>query len=211
MARRRRSSGSPPRSSWTPWRRRMCFPATPPRPSVRSRPAAGRLFRGAQNFLTDVATNKGMPRQVIPRRSRSAADLAATPGKVVLQRADRALQYALQNRDPNHEVPLLCSPPWINKYYVMDLAPKRSFIEWAGSTGTLCRDQRRNADMSMRDVTLDDSPSSTGRWPRSGRSRGSPVPVRSTSSALPRRHAHGDAKGAPREDGGASRSFRKRY
>ena len=34
-----------------------------------------------------------------------------------------------------HAVPLLCSPPWINKYYIMDLAPGRSFVEWAVKHG----------------------------------------------------------------------------
>ncbi len=34
-----------------------------------------------------------------------------------------------------HEIPLLCSPPWINKYYIMDLAPGRSFVEWAVQHG----------------------------------------------------------------------------
>ena len=44
------------------------------------------------------------------------------------------LQYEPQT-DQVHEAPLLCSPPWINKYYIMDLAPERSFIEWAVQHG----------------------------------------------------------------------------
>jgi len=56
-----------------------------------------------------------------------------------------------------HEVPLLCSPPWINKYYIMDLAPKRSFIEWAVQHGrTVFAISYRNPDESMADTTLDD-------------------------------------------------------
>jgi polyhydroxyalkanoate synthase len=51
----------------------------------------------------------------------------------------------------------LCSPPWINKYYIMDLAPGRSFIEWAVDHGhTVFSISYRNPDESMRDVTLDD-------------------------------------------------------
>ncbi len=40
------------------------------------------------------------------------------------------IQYAPQTKKV-HAVPLLASPPWINKYYIMDLAPGRSFLEWA--------------------------------------------------------------------------------
>ena len=115
------------------------------------------LVRGARNFLTDVATNKGMPRQVDRGAFTIGQDLAATPGKVVFRNdLIELLQYAPQTKTV-HEVPLLCSPPWINKYYVMDLAPKRSFIEWAVQHGhTVFAISYRNADVSMRDVTLDD-------------------------------------------------------
>jgi len=52
---------------------------------------------------------------------------------------------------------LLASPPWINKYYVMDLAPGRSFLEWAvAHKRTVFAISYRNPDASMRDVTLDD-------------------------------------------------------
>jgi polyhydroxyalkanoate synthase len=54
-------------------------------------------------------------------------------------------------------VPLLASPPWINKYYVMDLAPGRSFIEWAVThRRTVFAISYRNPDSSMSHVTLED-------------------------------------------------------
>jgi polyhydroxyalkanoate synthase len=56
-----------------------------------------------------------------------------------------------------HAVPVLASPPWINKYYVMDLAPGRSFLEWAVQhERTVFAISYRNPDASMRGVTLDD-------------------------------------------------------
>jgi polyhydroxyalkanoate synthase len=117
----------------------------------------GSLVRGARNFLTDVATNKGMPRQVERGAFTVGTDLAATAGKVVFRNdLIELLQYAPQS-ETVYEVPLLCSPPWINKYYVMDLAPQRSFIEWAVQHGhTVFAISYRNADASMRGVTLDD-------------------------------------------------------
>src|SRR5436305_5713955 len=66
------------------------------------------------------------------------------------------LQYKTQT-DQVRTTPLLCSPPWINKYYVMDLAPKRSFVEWAVQHGhTVFAVSYRNPAETMRGVTLDD-------------------------------------------------------
>ncbi len=115
------------------------------------------LVRGARNFLTDLATNEGMPRQVDREAFTIGKDLAATPGKVVFRNdLIELLQYAPQT-ETVYEVPLLFSPPWINKYYVMDLAPQRSFVEWAVQHGhTVFAISYRNPDASMSDVTLDD-------------------------------------------------------
>ena len=84
-------------------------------------------------------------------------NLAATPGKVVFRNELMELiQYAPQTPEV-HAVPMLASPPWINKYYIMDLAPGRSFIEWAVQhERTVFAISYRNPDESMRGVTLDD-------------------------------------------------------
>jgi polyhydroxyalkanoate synthase len=84
-------------------------------------------------------------------------NLAATPGKVVYRNdLMELIQYAPQT-PTTFAVPLLCSPPWINKYYIMDLAPGRSFIEWAIKHGhTTFAISYRNPDASMRNVSMDD-------------------------------------------------------
>jgi polyhydroxyalkanoate synthase len=84
-------------------------------------------------------------------------NLAATPGKVVFRNdLMELIQYAPQTPQV-HAIPVLASPPWINKYYVMDLAPGRSFIEWAVQhQRTVFAISYRNPDAAMSGVTLDD-------------------------------------------------------
>ena len=66
------------------------------------------------------------------------------------------IQYA-PTTETVHEIPLLFSPPWINKYYVMDLAPGRSLVQWAVDHGhTVFLISYRNPDESMRTVGMDD-------------------------------------------------------
>jgi polyhydroxyalkanoate synthase len=90
------------------------------------------LVRGAQNMLKDMrrTTKAGPPRSTI-RASSSGINMAATPGAVVYRNElIELIQYDAQTEQV-HEVPLLFCPPWINKYYIMDLAPGKSLIEWA--------------------------------------------------------------------------------
>ncbi|MGH3218076.1 MAG: PHA/PHB synthase family protein [Streptosporangiaceae bacterium] len=115
------------------------------------------VLKGARNFVDDLRHNGGFPRQVDRTPFELGRNLAATPGKVVF-RSDliEVLQYLPQTPQV-HQVPLLCSPPWINKYYVMDLAPGRSFIEWAVQHGrTVFAISYRNPDASMANTTMDD-------------------------------------------------------
>jgi poly[(R)-3-hydroxyalkanoate] polymerase subunit PhaC len=115
------------------------------------------VLRGLRNFLADLRHRRGMPRQVDASGFELGKNLAATPGKVVYRNELMELiQYAPQTPTV-FSVPLLCSPPWINKYYIMDLAPGRSFVEWAVRHGhTTFAISYRNPDASMRDVAMDD-------------------------------------------------------
>ena len=115
------------------------------------------VARGARNFLDDLVHNGGRPRQVDTRNFELGVNLAATPGKVVFRNElIELIQYAPQTAEV-HAIPLLASPPWINKYYIMDLAPGRSFFEWAIQHGrTVFAISYRNPDASMRSVRLGD-------------------------------------------------------
>jgi polyhydroxyalkanoate synthase subunit PhaC len=115
------------------------------------------LAKGARNFVHDLLTNQGAPRQVTPGVHAVGKDMAVTPGKVVFRNELMELiQYAPSTAEV-HEIPLLFSPPWINKYYVMDLAPGRSLVQWAVDHGhTVFMISYRNPDQQMRHVKMDD-------------------------------------------------------
>jgi polyhydroxyalkanoate synthase subunit PhaC len=115
------------------------------------------LAKGARNFVHDLLTNQGAPRQVIPGAHTVGKDMAVSPGKVVFRNELMELiQYAPSTAEV-HEIPLLFSPPWINKYYVMDLAPGRSLVQWAVDHGhTVFMISYRNPDERMRHVKMDE-------------------------------------------------------
>jgi len=115
------------------------------------------LVAGAGHFVDDMLHNDGRPRQVDSRPFRVGENLAATPGQVVFRNdLMELIQYAPQTPKVR-AVPVLASPPWINKYYVMDLAPNRSFLEWAVQhERTVFAISYRNPDASMGGITLDD-------------------------------------------------------
>jgi len=115
------------------------------------------VIAGLRSMLADVATNNGRPQQVDRSELRVGKELAATPGKVVYRnRLMELVQFDPQTEDV-HAVPILASPPWINKYYVMDLAPGRSFLEWAVQHGhTVFVISYRDPDASMADTGLED-------------------------------------------------------
>ncbi|MGQ0624382.1 MAG: PHA/PHB synthase family protein [Sporichthyaceae bacterium] len=115
------------------------------------------LVRGARNMASDVVTNDGLPRKVDRAAFTVGENLAVTDGQVVFRNdLIELLQY--EPRTPaSHEIPLLLSPPWINKYYIMDLAPGRSFAQWALDHGhTVFAISYRNPDRSMSKIALDD-------------------------------------------------------
>ena len=114
------------------------------------------VLAGARNFTGDLISNGGRPRQVDTSSFELGRNLAATPGHVVFRNdLMELIQYTPQT-DQARGIPLLASPPWINKYYVMDLSPGRSFIEWAVQhRRTVFAISYRNPDPSMSGVSLD--------------------------------------------------------
>ena len=159
------------------------------------------LAAGAGHFVDDLLRNGGRPRQVDTSHFRVGENLAATPGKVVFRNELMELiQYAPQTPKVR-AVPMLASPPWINKYYIMDLAPGRSFIEWAVQhERTVFAISYRNPDASMRGVTLDDylihGPFEGTRRHRGYHRR----PENRHHRAVPGRRADRHAGGLPRRD-----------
>jgi polyhydroxyalkanoate synthase len=115
------------------------------------------LARGFANFVEDVVRNGGRPSQVDASAFEVGETLAATPGRVVF-RNDLIELIAYEPRTETvFAQSVLYSPPWVNKYYVMDLAPGRSFVEFAVSEGfTVFAISYRNPDESMADLRLDD-------------------------------------------------------
>ena len=66
-------------------------------------------------------------------------NVATTPGKVVFQNdLMQLIQYAADRPRRSAKRPLLIIPPWINKYYILDLREKNSFIHWAVEQGIRC-------------------------------------------------------------------------
>lgn len=93
------------------------------------------VARGSRNFLRDLLTNRGMPQMVDPRPFTVGENLAVTPGAVVYREEMFELLQYTPATGTVRERPLLFVPPEINKYYVLDLAPGRSMVEYAISKG----------------------------------------------------------------------------
>ena len=95
------------------------------------------LLRGLENLLGDL--HRGNGRLAITmtdtKAFRLGENIATTPGKIVYQNdLAQLIQYMPSTREVRRR-PLLIVPPWINKFYVLDLQPNNSFIKWAVDQG----------------------------------------------------------------------------
>jgi polyhydroxyalkanoate synthase subunit PhaC len=98
---------------------------------------AENLVQGMAHFVQDLEQSKDLLR--ISQTDLSAFEvgrnLAVTPGKVIFQNdLIQLIQYAPATEEVYHR-PLLIVPPWINKYYILDLTPEKSFVKWAVEQG----------------------------------------------------------------------------
>jgi polyhydroxyalkanoate synthase len=95
------------------------------------------LVRGMHMMAEDIAAGKGQLRirQADAAKFKLGVNLAATPGKVVFRNElIELLQYS-PTTETVYKRPLLIIPPWINKFYVLDLNPEKSFVRWAVAQG----------------------------------------------------------------------------
>src|SRR4051794_1120394 len=95
------------------------------------------LLNGLKNLLDDLERGKGHLHISMTEMTafKIGENVAATPGKVVYQNdLIQLIQYAPTTETVKRR-PLLIMPPWINKYYILDLRPRNSFIRWAVEQG----------------------------------------------------------------------------
>ncbi len=96
------------------------------------------LSKGLQNLLDDIANSpSGLLKLAQSERGAFTLgqDLATSPGSVVLQNSQMQLiQYAAQTKTV-FQTPLLLVPPFVNKYYVLDLEKRKSLVNWLTSRG----------------------------------------------------------------------------
>lgn len=113
------------------------------------------LLRGLEHMLGDLA--KGQLTHTDPTAFEVGRNIATTPGKVIRQTPLYQLIQYSPTTDQVLETPLIIFPPWINRYYILDLNPKKSFIRWAVESGlTVFIVSWKSADESLAGVQLGD-------------------------------------------------------
>jgi polyhydroxyalkanoate synthase subunit PhaC len=95
----------------------------------------GSVLAGLRHFLADMALPPRVPSMVEPDAFQVGVDLAVTPGSVILRTPVFELIQYRPVTTTVRQVPLLMVPPVINKFYVMDLAPGRSMVEYLVGRG----------------------------------------------------------------------------
>jgi len=95
----------------------------------------GSAVAGLRNLVADMSVAPRVPSMVEPDAFEVGVDLAVTPGSVILRTPVFELIQYRPVTATVRQVPLLIVPPVINKFYVMDLAPGRSMVEYLASTG----------------------------------------------------------------------------
>ncbi|MEO6198496.1 MAG: class I poly(R)-hydroxyalkanoic acid synthase [Sphingomicrobium sp.] len=113
------------------------------------------LLLGLSNMLRDVAA--GQLTQTKPGAFAVGRNLATTPGKVI---HETPLYQLIQYTPATAKVlktPVIIFPPWINRFYILDLTPEKSFVKWCVDQGiSLFMVSWKSADESLANVGLDD-------------------------------------------------------
>jgi polyhydroxyalkanoate synthase len=117
------------------------------------------LVRGMENFAADLERGGGQLAisQTDLDKFKVGENVATAPGKVVFQNELLQLLQFNPATETVFEIPLVIFPPWINKYYIMDLRPENSLIRWLTAQGfTVFVASWVNPDASLADKTFED-------------------------------------------------------
>ncbi|PAU60219.1 class II poly(R)-hydroxyalkanoic acid synthase [Pseudomonas sp. PIC25] len=93
------------------------------------------FFKGVSHLFEDLLHNNGLPSQVSKRAFEVGRNLAVTPGAVVFRNELLELIQYKPMSEKQYARPLLIVPPQINKFYIFDLSPEKSFVQYALKNG----------------------------------------------------------------------------
>ncbi|MEX0320446.1 MAG: PHA/PHB synthase family protein [Ruegeria sp.] len=117
------------------------------------------LIKGLENLVADLEANDG---ELVVRLADETAfevggNIATTPGDVIYRNRMMELIQYKPATETVHETPIVLFPPWINKYYILDLKAQNSLIKWVTEQGyTLFVVSWVNADTSHADIGMED-------------------------------------------------------
>ncbi|WP_260580605.1 PHA/PHB synthase family protein [Sphingopyxis sp. PET50] len=113
------------------------------------------LLKGLKHMLTDLA--RGQLSHVDPDAFEVGVNIATTPGKVIHETDLYQLIHYTPTTREVFAVPIVIFPPWINRFYILDLNPAKSFVAWAVEQGlSVFMVSWKSADASMKDIVWDD-------------------------------------------------------
>ncbi len=132
------------------------FAATNPQVIAKAIETKGEsLLKGLQNMLADI--QRGQLTHTDTEAFEVGRNIATTPGKVVHRTRLYELIHYTPTTEKVLETPLVIFPPWINRFYILDLTPEKSFIAWAVAQGlSVFVVSWKSADASLADVKWDD-------------------------------------------------------
>ena len=117
------------------------------------------LVQGLENLVRDIEVNNGMilPTLADPEAFELGQNIATAKGEVVFRNEMLELIQFAPTTEKVHRIPLVVFPPWINKFYILDLKPQNSLIRWVVDQGyTLFVVSWKNPTADHADIGLED-------------------------------------------------------
>ncbi|BBD98762.1 class I poly(R)-hydroxyalkanoic acid synthase [Sphingobium amiense] len=113
------------------------------------------LVKGLKHMLADL--QRGQLTHTDGTVFELGRNIASTPGKVIHETPLYQLIHYTPSTEAVLETPLIIFPPWINRFYILDLSPEKSFVKWAVDQGlSVFLVSWKSADASMKDMVWDD-------------------------------------------------------